>query len=77
MDTSLDSTTSHNKVAHLLKLLGPAVLLAWPSGSKGGRRKWKHIQLTDMNGDSYLADLEETGNIGVALGKVSKWTHHY
>jgi hypothetical protein len=52
MDTSLDSATSHNKVAHLLKLLGPAVLLAWPSGSKGGRRKWKHIQLTDMNGDS-------------------------
>ncbi len=68
MDTSLDSATSHNKVAHLLKLLGPAVLLAWPSGSKGGCRKWKHIQLTDMNGDSYLADLEETGNIGGRAG---------
>jgi hypothetical protein len=71
MDTSRDSATTDNKVAHLLKLLGPAVLLAWPSRSKGGRRKWKHIQLTDMNGDSYLADLEGTGNIGVALGKVS------
>ncbi len=68
MDTSRDSATTYNKVAHLLKLLGPAVLLAWPSGSKGSRRKWKHIQLTDMNGDSYLADLEETGNIGGRAG---------
>jgi hypothetical protein len=71
MDTSGRSTTTRNKVAHLRELLGPAVLLPWPSGSKGNPRKWKHIQVTDMNGDSYLADLEEAGNIGVALGKVS------
>jgi hypothetical protein len=61
----------HLRVAHLRELLGPAVLLPWPSGSKGDRRKWKHIQLTSTNDDRYSAQLEKAGNIGVALGKVS------
>jgi hypothetical protein len=61
----------NNRIEHLQELLGPAVLLPWPSGSKGDRRKWKHLQLTDMNDDSYLVKLEKASNIGVALGAVS------
>src|SRR4030095_7088400 len=34
-------------------------------------RKWGHRQLTDMEDTRYLAMLENAGNIGVALGKVS------
>jgi Bifunctional DNA primase/polymerase, N-terminal len=64
------NTTSNGKISHLLELLGPVVLLPWPSGSKGHRRKWKHLQLTDMDAD-YFATLQKAGNIGVALGAVS------
>jgi len=60
-----------DRISDLLGLLGPAVLLPWPSGSKGDRRKWKHLQLGDMDENGHLADLEKAGNIGVALGKVS------
>jgi hypothetical protein len=60
-----------NRIAHILGLLGPAVLLPWSAGSKGDRRKWKHLQLTDMDDLSYRRKLERAGNIGVALGKVS------
>jgi Bifunctional DNA primase/polymerase, N-terminal len=63
-----DSTA---KISHILGLLGPALLLPWPSGSKGGYRRWKHLQLADMNEGSHRAKLERAGNIGVALGKVS------
>ena len=59
-----------DRISRLRELLGPAVLLPWPSGSKGNRRKWKHLQLTDMD-DDYLAKLKKAGNIGVALGRVS------
>jgi len=63
--------TTSARIEHLRELLGaPAVLLPWSAGSKGGRRKWKHLQLTDMNED-YVAKLEKAGNIGVALGAVS------
>src|SRR5262249_40680661 len=58
------------RVAGIRELIGPAVLLRWPSGTKGNRRKWKHLQLADMT-DEYLAKLETNCNIGVALGKVS------
>jgi hypothetical protein len=61
----------NGKIEQLSELLGPALLLPWPSGSKGTRRKWKHLQLTDMNENGYLAGLEKAGNIGVALGTVS------
>jgi len=59
-----------NRISHIRELLGSAVLLPWPSGSKGNRKKWKHLQLTDMNED-YFAKLEKAWNIGVALGAVS------
>jgi hypothetical protein len=65
------SNTTNDRIEHLLELLGPAVLLPWSAGSKGDRRKWKHLQLTDMNEVSHLAKLEKAGNIGVALGKTS------
>jgi hypothetical protein len=64
-------STANMKISHLLGLLGPSVLLPWPSGSKGSRRKWKHLQLVDMGQESHRAELERAGNIGVALGKVS------
>jgi hypothetical protein len=63
-----DSTA---KISHILGLLGPALLLPWPAGSKGDYRRWKHLQLADMNEGSHRAKLERAGNIGVALGKVS------
>src|SRR5260370_4234763 len=65
------SIAGNGRISHLSELLGPAVLLPWPSGSKGNRRKWGHLQLTDMNDHSYLAKLQNAENIGVALGKVS------
>ena len=57
-------------LARLRELLGPAVLLRWPSGLKGDRRKWKHFTLADMT-ESYLARFNNDCNVGVALGKVS------
>ena len=60
-----------NRISHLCELLGPAVLLPWPSGLKGNYRKWKHLQLTDMNEANHLAKLNRARNIGVALGQVS------
>jgi hypothetical protein len=59
------------RISHILGLLGPALLLPWPARCKGSRKKWKHLQLTDMSAPSHLAKLEKAGNIGVALGKVS------
>ena len=62
---------ANNRIFHILGLLGPALLLPWPAGSKGSRKKWKHLQLTEMSEPTYLVRLERAGNIGVALGKVS------
>jgi hypothetical protein len=59
------------RISHILGLLGTALLLPWPTGRKGTRKKWKHLQLTDMSAPTHLAELEKAGNIGVALGKVS------
>jgi hypothetical protein len=67
----MSAPAKSNRIFHILELLGPAVLLPWPSGSKGDRRKWKHLQLPDMNDESHLSQVEKAGNIGVALGKVS------
>jgi hypothetical protein len=64
-------SVSSDRIPHLLGLLGAALLLPWPSGKKGGWRKWKHLQLTDMDERSYQAKLERAANIGVALGQVS------
>jgi Bifunctional DNA primase/polymerase, N-terminal len=59
------------RISQILRLLGSALLLPWPAKCKGGPKKWKHLQLTDMNAPSHLAELESAGNIGVALGRAS------
>jgi bifunctional DNA primase/polymerase-like protein len=65
-------SASSVRIPNLLGLLGAAVLLPWPKGSKGYPKRWKHLRLTDMNAESYRAKLEKAGNIGVALGAVSR-----
>src|SRR5215469_7538299 len=60
-----------NRVSRLGELLGPAVLLPWAPGSKGDSRRWKHLQLADMDDVSHQTKLQRAGNIGVALGQVS------
>jgi hypothetical protein len=58
-------------IAKLQALMGfDVLLLHWSLGSKGTRRKWKHLTLDVMSDPTYLAQLA-TGNIGVAQGKVS------
>ena len=64
-------TDSSDRILRIRRLVDPAVLLPWPSGSKGDRQRWKHLQLADMNNANHLAKLESAGNIGVALGTVS------
>jgi bifunctional DNA primase/polymerase-like protein len=63
-------SATRTRVSQLRELIGPAVLLRWPLGSKGYPRKWKHLRMTDMT-DAYLAKFERDCNIGVALGEVS------
>jgi len=63
---------SSDRISHLLGLLGPALLLPWPPGSKGDYSvKWGRLRLTDMEREGYRAELQRAGNIGVALGAVS------
>jgi hypothetical protein len=62
---------SGDRISRIRRLVDPAVLLPWSARSKGNHRKWKHLQLTDMNDDSHLAKLKTAGNIGVVLGKPS------
>jgi hypothetical protein len=59
------------RISQILSLLGSALLLPWTAKCKGGPKKWKHLQLTDMNAPSHLAELESASNIGVALGRAS------
>ena len=57
-------------VSELRELLGSdVILLAWPKGSKGTKRKWGDLTVADMT-PGYLEKLEH-GNIGVALGAKS------
>lgn len=64
-------TTKFQRVEHLRWLLGNDVLLlAWPRGTKGTKKKWGHLTVAEMADPQHLAALE-AGNIGVALGKVS------
>jgi hypothetical protein len=51
-------------VPKLQKLLGPAVFIGWPRGSKGTKRQWGHLTLADMTPE-YLAKLA-SGNIGTS-----------
>src|SRR5215471_19398186 len=67
----MSTPVTTNRLSHLCELLGPAILLPWATRSKGNRRRWKHLQLSDMADPSHLAKLAKAGNIGVALGKVS------
>ena len=54
-------------VSELCSLVGDKVLLlAWPKGSKGTKKKWGHLTIASMT-PAYLKNLEY-GNIGVALG---------
>ena len=56
--------------AHICEVLGDDVLLLpWPRGSKGTRKKWGHLTIADMTPD-YIAKLDR-GNIGVVLGAKS------
>ena len=67
----MSTATTSDRISRILALVGSALLLPWPARSKGGRRRWKHLQLTDMHDDRHLAKLEKAGNIGVALGQAS------
>ncbi len=59
------------RVAHLRGLLGlDALMLPWPRGSKGTKKKWGHRTLGQMRDADYLRELD-AGNIGVALGRKS------
>ena len=58
-------------ILELRALLGNDVLLlSWPWGMKGDKRRWKHLTAASMNVPAYLQRLGE-GNIGVAQGAVS------
>src|SRR5262245_14935466 len=65
------TAVTSDRISHILELVGPALLLPWPARSKGGRRKWKHLTLTDMDAMGHRAKLNKAGNVGVALGLVS------
>lgn len=62
------------ELATILQLLDdehyPVLLLGWPLGSKGTRRKWGHLTAKAMRDPRYLHQLDR-GNVGVALGPVS------
>jgi hypothetical protein len=59
-------------VSELIQLLGePVLLLSWPQGTKGSKKRWKHLKAeVAMKDAAYLRELEK-GNIGVALGDKS------
>src|SRR5690242_9646844 len=66
-----DAIASSDPVKELRDLLGHDVLLLpWPRGSKGGKRKWGHLTIAAMSDPAYLEELQ-LGNIGVALGQKS------
>lgn len=70
-DHSGVSGSKFPRVDHLRKLLGyDTLLLAWPRGEKGTRKKWGHLTAAEMEKPAYLQTLE-AGNIGVAQGAVS------
>jgi len=69
--TACDVQVETNQVTELRDLLGHDVLLLhWPPGTKGTRKKWKHLTIESMNDPRYLEKLS-TGNVGVALGEKS------
>ena len=53
----------------ILTLLQPAVFLRWPLGTKGTKKRWKHLSQADMTSD-YLQSLDG-GNVGVVFGRKS------
>jgi hypothetical protein len=61
------------RVAEMLAIFGQqTLLLSWPCGTKGTRKRWKHLTLESMGDPEYLRKLEG-GNIGIALGPKSDW----
>ena len=53
----------------IYSLLGGAVLIGWPRGTKGTKMRWSHLMAAHMTPE-YLAGIDR-GNIGVALGAKS------
>jgi hypothetical protein len=48
-------------IPELIELLGCLpVFIGWPSGSKGIRRKWKHLTIADMT----LAEFQRRASAG-------------
>ena len=59
------------RVMEVRSILGESTLLLhWPFGLKGTKRKWGHLTLAAMADEKYLRKLE-SGNIGAALGNKS------
>ena len=52
-----------------MTLLQPAVFLCWPLGTKGTKKRWKHLSQSDMTPD-YLQSLDGL-NVGVVFGQKS------
>jgi hypothetical protein len=70
-EASGNSHSQFPRTDFLRKILGEdALLLSWPSGSKGAKKRWKHISLAETKTPAYRRNLE-SGNIGVALGSRS------
>jgi hypothetical protein len=61
-----------SRVEDILNILGvnKTLLLSWPLGTKGDKRRWGHLTTEAMRDPAYVSKLE-IGNIGVALGERS------
>ena len=67
----MKTTAKTDIVNYVLGLFTTLVLLvAWPSGIKGGKKKWNLVTAQDMADPAYLDRLAQ-GNIGVILGPAS------
>jgi Bifunctional DNA primase/polymerase, N-terminal len=69
MKTNSNSSNARQSIQWIPDLLGHAVLLGWPLGTKGHPKRWSHLTVANMT-PAYLKKLER-GNIGVALGAKS------
>lgn len=68
-DNQNSGAVNHDPVPELQSLLGPAVFINWPRGTKGTNKPWGHLRMEDMK-PAYLSRLK-LGNVGTALGQVS------
>jgi|GEM_PF-2687335 len=71
MKNSIEGKEVNDPAEMLRRLLGKNVLLLhWPKGKKGTKKKWKHLTVKSMNDPAYLDQLRK-GNIGVVQGEKS------